>query len=461
MAAENYVKIVVEAVDKASKEMDRISKAVNASLKDAEGASKGFAVGLGAAGVAIAGFGALAVKAASEAEAQMAAMDATLKAVGGSTGDVRGKIIEASQAFTKLGFDDEEAARSMALLFQRTKDVDQAMTLGRLSADLARAKNIELGEASKLVSLALSGQGRALMQYGISIKDAATPLEALEELQKAVGGQAEAFSKTFQGQTKILTQTWGNFMEVVGNEFIPVLTEMLLKLTPFIEETLPKWIEQTKVVIRFLGEHKEVLYIVAGAIIGALVPAVYAAIASFVAAAVALAPFIIGGAIIGGLVAGIMWIVKHWDLIAEKTRSVWNAITKFLSETWQGIKIIFQEGVDWIMNKLNPVFAVIDKLKSAASSVGSTVSGAYEFGKSMLGFATGGVVPGYIGQPQLALVHGGERITPAGGMSAGGSMPSVNVYVTGNTISRDTDIEDLAQRVGDAIMGRLRMGVRF
>ncbi len=29
-------------------------------------------------------------------------------------------------------------------------------------------------------------------------------------------------------------------------------------------------------------------------------------------------------------------------------------------------------------------------------------------------FATGGIVPGAIGQPQLAIVHGGERITPAG-----------------------------------------------
>ncbi len=36
-------------------------------------------------------------------------------------------------------------------------------------------------------------------------------------------------------------------------------------------------------------------------------------------------------------------------------------------------------------------------------------------------FQSGGVVPGPIGQPQLAVVHGGERITPVGGRTSGGT----------------------------------------
>jgi len=43
------------------------------------------------------------------------------------------------------------------------------------------------------------------------------------------------------------------------------------------------------------------------------------------------------------------------------------------------------------------------------------------------GFQSGGIVPGPIGQPMLALVHGGERITPAA--SAGGGQP-ISVVVS-------------------------------
>jgi len=37
--------------------------------------------------------------------------------------------------------------------------------------------------------------------------------------------------------------------------------------------------------------------------------------------------------------------------------------------------------------------------------------------RDLLGFQSGGVVPGALGAPRLAMVHGGETITPAGGSS--------------------------------------------
>ncbi len=49
-------------------------------------------------------------------------------------------------------------------------------------------------------------------------------------------------------------------------------------------------------------------------------------------------------------------------------------------------------------------------------------------------FASGGIVPGPIGQAQLAVVHGGETITPAG--RTGGGM-TVNITVNGSVTSRD------------------------
>jgi len=46
-------------------------------------------------------------------------------------------------------------------------------------------------------------------------------------------------------------------------------------------------------------------------------------------------------------------------------------------------------------------------------------------------YASGGTVPGPVGQPQLAIVHGGEEITPASGGGGGGSGSGGRTYVGG------------------------------
>jgi TP901 family phage tail tape measure protein len=85
---------------------------------------------------------------------------------------------------------------------------------------------------------------------------------------------------------------------------------------------------------------------------------------------------------------------------------VWSAV-------WSGI----QKVVQGVWSVLRPIFNSISK---AASDVGGAISGVAnlagkvtggigDFGK-MLGFADGGVVPGPKGQPQLAIVHGGEYV---------------------------------------------------
>ena len=47
-------------------------------------------------------------------------------------------------------------------------------------------------------------------------------------------------------------------------------------------------------------------------------------------------------------------------------------------------------------------------------------------GLGMYGFAQGGIVPGPIGQPQMAVVHGGEQVLPAGRRSGGITVEFVN-----------------------------------
>jgi len=61
------------------------------------------------------------------------------------------------------------------------------------------------------------------------------------------------------------------------------------------------------------------------------------------------------------------------------------------------------------------------------------------------GFAAGGIVPGGIGQPMAAIVHGGEQITPAGG--AGVTV----VFQGGTFMGNESEARMLARRIGEIL----------
>ena len=205
----------------------------------------GFAVKAGAAlaGVGLAaGTGlAFAVKAAAEALVEMAKVDTVLKNMGDAAMANKDALLAAAGAAVKLGFDDEEAAVSIANLYQRTGDLTKATELNALAMDLARQKGIGLSEASNMIGMVMSGNGRALKQYGIEISDTLTPMQALEELQKRVAGGAENFAGTFAGQIEILKTAFGNMIEQIGERVLPVLTDLAVKYGPAVIEAFDRF----------------------------------------------------------------------------------------------------------------------------------------------------------------------------------------------------------------------------
>jgi hypothetical protein len=72
------------------------------------------------------------------------------------------------------------------------------------------------------------------------------------------------------------------------------------------------------------------------------------------------------------------------------------------------------------------------------------------------GYDQGGVVPGPIGAPQIAVVHGGERITPPNRPASGGGS-GITVLITGPVYA--TTAQE-AQRAGEGIGRGIRMGAK-
>lgn len=97
----------------------------------------------------------------------------------------------------------------------------------------------------------------------------------------------------------------------------------------------------------------------------------------------------------------------------------------------------------------------INAVKNAWSTAKSMVGGAIGNVKGFLGFQKGGIVPGPIGAPVPAIVHGGEKIIPAGkarvGLGGG-----ITINITGTFLS-----EDVAEKIGDMIIDKLKTQTRF
>jgi hypothetical protein len=482
--SDQNLNIVVRLKDEASKNFDTLKGKLDGmqkSMTPATDASKKLALGFAAVGTAAIGFGTMAVKSAMEAEVQMAKFDAKMKTVKGGTEEARKAILDRANAVVKMGFDDEAAANNMANLFQRTGDVNKAMELNNLAMDLARDKNISLTDAGNMVGMVMSGNARALKQYGIEIDDSLTPMQALEQLQGKVTGQADAYTKTLQGQKDVLSNTWDNFLQVVGEKLLPVLTTLLQDhIVPFVTDTLPKWIEKMQEINKWLNEHQSVLLIVAGAIAGALapailfslIPAIWGMVTAFAAASLALAPWIIGGALIAGIVAGAIWIYKNWDTVKEQLSRIWNTIKDTASSVWNSIASMFKGVINgiigtvegWANGVVSAVNTIIDALNKIQVKVPSWVPeiGGKSFGiniqrankVSIPRMEHGGTIMAPRGTEVPIIAHGGEQIIPAGSQSGG----SVFIQVTINNPrveSRD-DANRLQEQIDRAMRDLMR-----
>lgn len=225
MATASNVQLVISAKDEASK----VLKGVGTSLSAIGTVAKVGAAAVGVAGAAIVAFGISSVKAANAAEVEMAKFNATLATMGKKGEEAKGKLLEMADAAVQFGFDDEDAANSLAKFFKITGDVTKAQTDNNLAMDIARQKGISLGDASRVVALGLAGNVRALKEYGIEIKKGTDSTQVLSEMQKIFGGQAQAFADTTAGKQEIFNQKWENTKEAFGDalkEIIPLNAAM-------------------------------------------------------------------------------------------------------------------------------------------------------------------------------------------------------------------------------------------
>lgn len=97
--------------------------------------------------------------------------------------------------------------------------------------DFAAKSKIGIDESADVIIKALEGNGKALKQYGIDIKDTGNEADRFQKimgvLKEKVDGSAEAFQNSAKGGIMTARQELKNLSEEIGSTLIPILNTLL------------------------------------------------------------------------------------------------------------------------------------------------------------------------------------------------------------------------------------------
>jgi len=418
----------------------------------------------------------------------LASLNKSLKDGESAFANVANAAIEAGNAAVKLGFDDETAARSFAKLFAITKDVTKANKELSIAQDLARFKGISLEEATQKLVMVHSGATKELKMLGLAVDETASAEKNLDAIHRQVSGSAETFAGTAAGAMERIKVQMDNLKESIGGALAPAFEKILTAISPLIEK-FSEWAQNNPEllakIIMIVGGLTALVAVIG--VLGAVMPAIITAFT------ILTSPITLVVAAIAALVAGIVFLINHWQLVKDKAMEVWNSmpvfiqdavkaifapitlligfiklikdnwqgITDFFKKLWDDIKSVFQSAIDGIKAILQPVIDLINNIIAKIQSIGGAVGGGIKkagaFVGNLLGFDTGGIVPGPVGAPQLAMVHGGETILPTHKSPNMGIGGGINIVIQNPTLLDSGMVQRLSFELSNLLRRDLRV----
>ncbi len=361
-SAKSTLQILLTARDQASKEIAKAGNNITKSLKNAEGASRGFAGGLLAIGAATAALGAVGLNYAGQLES----MQIALETVTGSSKDAARamdtiKRVAAESPF----FETHTLASFVQLMAASGQAIDEAVSSALGFGDVAAAfgkGNAEMTRMGNTLSQVI-GKGKAdvidfreLVNAGwVSVRNDTAEVmgvtmaefEAMVSAGEVGYDQIRQAAEKFTGSAAKQSRTWNALLQRMGESFQNLLAELVVDtglfdvlkdaiegLVTFMEEHGDDIAKAIKDFTNFAIQYWPVLV---GIIIGGLTPAIYGLAVAFGSAVIALAPFLAAGAAIG-LLAKV--IIDHWTPISTFFQTLWQRITSFVNEHRTAIMIL-------------------------------------------------------------------------------------------------------------------------
>jgi tape measure domain-containing protein len=382
------LEIILRARDEASKTIEKASKGITGSLKDAENASKGFATGLLAVGAATAGVIGYGARIAADLETSRQGfvtllgsarkadeIIAQIKKDAARTPFELPGLIAANQALTLV---TKNGQQSEGILLNIGKAL-AAAGKGQPELDRMIANLQQIGLTGKITEMDIRQFGMNGVNvleiladhYGVTtaeasdmVKNSSNAFADLEAALAKAGSAGGRFANAYRDQAGTFTQSLSNAKDTLGifladlakgTGAFELMKNAMQGFVAFMNEHGDEIIAGVKVGLEWLANNGP---IVAGIIIGGLTPAMYAFAASVVASVIALAPFLIAGAAVG-LLAKV--IIDNWTPISGFFVNTWATITS----TIQAAVSFITGQVSWLKNNwVEAVFFIIGYMAS-------------------------------------------------------------------------------------------------
>ena len=253
--------------------------------------------------------------------------------------DVQKRLIaQAKELQTQTLFGDEETIAAQAMLATMGLEEEAITRLIPLVQDMATAKGMDLVGAADLVAKSVGSSTNALSRYGITITGAVGSQErlttAVDALNKAFGGQAEAVAKVGAGPLIQLKNQFGDLMEDIGEKLLPLIIKFGNTLKKLVE-SFTNLDSDTKDVIITIG------------ILAAAIGPLLIIIGSLTIAFAAL--FTPGGLIMVGILAfaaGFIYIADNFEAMKERL------------EDWGWWKNALLQAMQWLI-EFSPISGLI------------------------------------------------------------------------------------------------------
>jgi hypothetical protein len=389
------LQILIDADDKASKKIEGLKgkiQGMSASLKKV-------GIAATAVGAAITTAMVFAVKESAKAEGSINKFNTVFgehsEDMMNFVKNIRKEMPTATHEIVRMAADLQDLLVPMGVARDKATDLSKGFI--DVSNKIAAFSDVEPTEVLEAIKSGLAGSTEPLRRFGVNALESALEAKALQmglidadkgfkdlnpEVKTAIRAQAlyaqivsnssdaiEGFEEnqdSFLRRWQDLQATLKEFKVLVGNTIMPILDKLLKEhILPLVEK-IKDWTEKnpelTATIVKFV------------AIIGALM------------------------VVLGPLLIMLPGIVTAFTILTGPIGIVSIAITALIYLIIK-IKKQFKELKEMIMS-----FGGIGNVFKA---IGSKIGG-------LLGFQEGGIVPGGIGQPQLAVVHGGEEIIPYG-----------------------------------------------
>lgn len=462
--------IVVRLKDEASKQLDQFKGRVE---KMQPAFQKMAAVGT----VAFVGIAAAAYKSvAAYAEVERANRQLENAVIGVSKGtaeQVAAIDATASALQRKAGVDADSVKMGAAQLSTFGLQSESVVKLTKSLADLTvnqvglNATSDDYIGSANTIAKALNGQFGVLEKSGIRFTEAqqalimyGTESEKVAALQEGLAQNLRETTDTVGGVDLAMAKmarTQEDIQENLGKALAPAFAVLMEKMLPLIE-AFAGWAEANpELLATLLGIGAAIAALVA--VVGFLGMALPAIITGFTILTGPIGLVILA---VAALTAGIIWLVKNWDMVGPKMTAVWTTIKSVFQ---QGVNFLIGLAEGWANMYVKAANIIIGALNKIQVSVPDWVPkiGGKSFGVNIATvpevklprLEQGGRVPGARGTAVPIIAHGGEEVIPAGRVQDGAVL-QINVVLNYPSFRSREDISVVREQINEALRDVVR-----